>query len=135
PVYRYARDIIGGLNSWLTGWVDWNLVLDTQGGPNHVENWCIAPIIVKPASNEVYYTPLYYVMKQFSRHIRPGAHRIGIDNPVKDLMVTACLNLDGTISVNLLNQSDKQINYQLSLAGTFANLAIDAQAVQTLVLN
>jgi glucosylceramidase len=135
PVYRYARDIIGGLNSWLTGWVDWNLVLDTQGGPNHVENWCIAPIIVKPASNEVYYTPLYYVMKQFSRHIRPGAHRIGIDNPVKDLMVTACLNLDGTISVNLLNQSDKQINYQLSLAGTVANLAIDAQAVQTLVLN
>ncbi|MBN1407426.1 MAG: hypothetical protein JW956_06545, partial [Calditrichaceae bacterium] len=36
PVYRYARDIIGGINSWLTGWVDWNLVLNEQGGPNHV---------------------------------------------------------------------------------------------------
>ena len=135
PVYRYARDIIGGINSWLTGWVDWNLVLNEQGGPNHVKNWCIAPVIVRPGSNEVYYTPLYYVMKHFSRHIRPGAYRIGLDNPVNDLMATACLNPDGTISVNLLNQGDKQINYQLNIGESIASVTIDAQAVQTLILN
>lgn len=27
PVYRYARDIIGTLNNWVDGWVDWNMVL------------------------------------------------------------------------------------------------------------
>ncbi|MBN1408011.1 MAG: hypothetical protein JW956_09485, partial [Calditrichaceae bacterium] len=98
-------------------------------------NWCIAPVIVRPGSNEVYYTPLYYVMKHFSRHIRPGAYRIGLDNPVNDLMATACLNPDGTISVNLLNQGDKQINYQLNIGESIASVTIDAQAVQTLILN
>ena len=135
PVYRYARDIIGGLNSWLTGWVDWNLVLDDQGGPNHVKNWCIAPVIVKPSTNEIYYTPLYYVMKHFSRHIRPGAHRIGLSNSLKDLMVTACRGTDKSISVVVLNQSDKKINYQLRINGNIADVSIDAQALQTLVLN
>ena len=135
PVYRYARDLIGGLNSWLTGWVDWNMVLDEQGGPNHVKNWCIAPVIVKPSTNEIYYTPIYYIMKHFSRHIRPGAHRIGLNNPIEDLMVTACLNPDGIISVLLLNQSDKKIDYHLTFGKTVADVTIDAQAIQTLVLN
>ena len=34
PANRYARDIIGCLNNWVDGWVDWNMVLDRQGGPN-----------------------------------------------------------------------------------------------------
>ncbi len=73
PVYRYARDIIGGLNSWLTGWIDWNMVLDFQGGPNHKKNWCVAPVLADPETDTVYYTPLYYVMAHFSKFIRPGA--------------------------------------------------------------
>ena len=77
PAYRYARDIIGGLNSWLVGWIDWNMVLDTQGGPNHASNWCVAPVIARAETDEVYYTPLYYVLAQFSKYIRPDAVRIG----------------------------------------------------------
>ena len=65
------------LNSWLCGWIDWNLVLDDKGGPNHANNWCIAPVIARPESNEVYYTPLYYTLSHFSKYIRPGAYRIG----------------------------------------------------------
>jgi glucosylceramidase len=58
PVYRYARDIIGCLNNWVDGWVDWNMVLDRQGGPNWFKNWCVAPVIVDPEQDEVYFTPL-----------------------------------------------------------------------------
>ena len=32
---RYGHDILGCLNNWTEGWIDWNLVLDTKGGPNH----------------------------------------------------------------------------------------------------
>ncbi len=78
PVYRYARDIIGGLNSWMTGWIDWNIVLDTQGGPNLAQNWCVAPVIADPETDEVYFTPLYYTLAHFSRYIRPGARRIEV---------------------------------------------------------
>ena len=69
PVYRYARDIIGGMNNWVEGWIDWNMVLDTQGGPNLAKNWCVAPVIVDVENDEVYYTPLYDVMKHFSKFI------------------------------------------------------------------
>ncbi len=135
PAYRYARDIVGGLNSWLAGWIDWNMVLDTQGGPNHANNWCIAPVIAKPETDEVYYTPLYYVMAHFSKYIRPGAVRIGITESPASLMVTAFRNLDGTIAVALLNQSDEAVAYAVTIGGRQIDTSIAASAVQTLVLN
>ena len=79
PVFRYARDIIGCLNNWVDGWIDWNMVLDRQGGPNWSKNWCVAPVIVDPEKDEVYITPIYYALSHFSRFIRPGAVRIGTD--------------------------------------------------------
>jgi len=135
PAYRYARDIIGGLNSWLVGWIDWNMVLDTQGGPNHANNWCIAPVIAKPETDEVYYTPLYYVLAQFSKYIRPGAVRIEVAGVPDDLMVTAFRNPDGTIAVALLNQSDAAVAYAVSVGDKQIETSIAPSAVQTLVLD
>lgn len=135
PVYRYARDIIGGLNSWLTGWVDWNLVLDHKGGPNHARNWCIAPVLVNTATKEVYYTPLYDVMCHFSKFIRPGAFRIGVDSEANDLMATACLNPEGRIAVVILNQSEREVPYQLVSENREVQLVIPSQALQTVLFD
>jgi len=134
PVYRYARDIIGGLNSYLTGWIDWNIVLNDKGGPNHAENWCGAPVLVKPETDEVYYTPLYYVMCHFSRYIRPGAVRIGIDNGAEDLMVTGLVNPDGSIVVAVLNQNDSSRRFSLQLEGKMAGVTIPGSALQSIVI-
>ncbi|CAG2182964.1 unnamed protein product, partial [Oppiella nova] len=49
---RYANDILVDLNHWTSGWVDWNIVLDEQGGPNWVGNFVDAPIIVNAKSQE-----------------------------------------------------------------------------------
>jgi glucosylceramidase len=135
PVYRYARDIIGGLNSWLEGWIDWNIVLNTQGGPNHVKNWCIAPVIAKPETDEVYYTPMYYILSHFSKYIRPGAHRIRVNSEIENLMVTACLNPDKTIAVEILNQNAENISFQISLNRKYIKSEIPGNALQTLILN
>ena len=108
PVNRYARDIIGCLNNWVDGWVDWNMVLDRQGGPNWKKNWCIAPVIVDPEKDEVYLTPLYYVMAHFSKFIRPGAAVLEVDNKEKDLMITAALNPDQSVAVVVFNQEKEQ---------------------------
>ena len=104
PVYRYARDIIGCLNNYVDGWVDWNMVLDRQGGPNWFKNWCGAPILVDPEADEVYLTPLYYTMAHFSKYIRPGAKRIGWTCDDESLLVTAAKNPDGSIALVVLNQ-------------------------------
>ncbi|PWN06401.1 glycosyl hydrolase family 30 [Rhodohalobacter mucosus] len=134
PVYRYARDIIGTLNNWVDGWVDWNMVLNRQGGPNWAKNWCVAPVIVDPDADEVYFTPLYYTMSHFSRYIRPGAVRIGHTHTDEDLMVTAVKNPDSSIVIVVLNQHEQPKALNISLEGKTLNLAIDQRALQTIVL-
>ncbi|MEI6141535.1 MAG: glycoside hydrolase family 30 protein [Mariniphaga sp.] len=134
PVYRYARDIIGCMNNWVDGWIDWNMVLDKQGGPNWFKNWCVAPVIVDPDKDEIYFTPLYYTMAHFSKFIRPGAVRIGFENADPSLMVTAAQNPDGSISVVILNMNPGSKNINLSIGDQLAEVKISAQAIQTIVV-
>ena len=110
------------------------MVLDRQGGPNWFENWCVAPVLVDPDQDEVYFTPIYYTMSHFSRFIRPGAVRIGVENPDDSLQVTAAENPDGTIAVVILNQGSEPRNFSLGLGENTTDLTIDGQALQTIVV-
>lgn len=134
PVNRYARDIIGCLNNWVDGWIDWNMVLDKQGGPNWFENWCVAPVIVDPENDEVYFTPLFYTMAHFSRYIRPDAMIIGVEKTDDELMVTAAKNTDGSIAVVVFNEGNTTKNFTLNLGEQTINIKISKQAIQTIVL-
>ena len=134
PVNRYARDIIGCLNNWVDGWVDWNMVLDTKGGPNWFENWCVAPVIVDPEKDEVYLTPLYYTMAHFSKFIRPGAKRIGFENSDESLMVTAAKNKDGSIAIVVFNEGDISKTFTLSLDEKTIDISINEKAIQTILI-
>lgn len=134
PVYRYARDIIGTLNNWVEGWVDWNMVLDKQGGPNWANNWCLAPVIVGPETDEVYFTPLYYTMAHFSKYIRQDAMRIGHEHDDEELLVTAVRNPDGSVAVIVLNQTEKSKKLQISMDRKVASLAIHGKALQTILI-
>lgn len=135
PVNRYARDIIGCLNNWVDGWVDWNMILNRQGGPNWFENWCVAPVIVDPDADEIYFTPLYYTMAHFSKYIRPKAKVIGVDNSEDELMVTAAINPDGTATVVIFNETESPKSINLSMHEKNVEFSIDAQAIQTIVIH
>ena len=134
PVYRYARDIIGCLNNWVDGWIDWNMVLDRQGGPNWFENWCVAPVIVDPEADDIYFTPLYYTMVHFSKFIRPGAKRIGFKNTDTELQVTAAKNPDATIVLVVFNPTEKDKYFSLNMHQAFKNISINPKAIQTIVI-
>jgi len=134
PVYRYARDIIGCLNNWVDGWIDWNMVLNRQGGPNWFENWCVAPVIVDTEADEVYFTPLYYTISHFSKFIRPGAHRIGLELDDPALLATAAKNPDGTIAIVLLNQSKSRKGLSLVLGSKIVNISVSDEALQTILI-
>jgi glucosylceramidase len=110
------------------------MVLDTQGGPNWANNWCVAPVIVDPENDEVYFTPLYYTMSHFSRYIRPGAIRIGFKNSDPELLLTAFQNPDRSIVVVILNQTDMLKDINLSLNGNSTDFIISAKAIQTIVI-
>ncbi|MBN1300460.1 MAG: glycosyl hydrolase family 30 [Melioribacteraceae bacterium] len=136
PVHRYARNIIVSIDHWLRGWIDWNIVLDRNGGPNHVGNYCGAPIMIDTDSKEIYYTPIYYVLAQFSRTIRPGDKAVQTKRTLSNLhddALHACatMNKDNLLSVQLLNTTKNQIEYRLKIKNMYASLIIDANSIQT----
>jgi glucosylceramidase len=108
--------------------------LDRQGGPNWFENWCVAPVIVDPDNDEVYFTPLYYTMAHFSKYIRPGAKVIDVKNTDTSLMVTAAKNPDGSIAVVVFNEGKTLKTFKLSLGESSKLITIQPQAIQTIRL-
>jgi len=94
----------------------------------------VAPIIVDPDQDEIYFTPIYYTMAHFSRYIRPGAKRIGFENTDDSLMVTAAQNPDGSIAVVILNQESEPRNFSLVLGEKARDIQIDGQALQTILI-
>ncbi len=135
PVNRYATDIIGCLNNWVDGWVDWNMVLDRQGGPNWFKNWCTAPVIVDTEKDEVYFTPLYYTMAHFSKFMRPGAVKIGCTIDNKELMTTAVKNPDGSIAVAIFNPTEQLQVIEIQFNKQKKKISIPAKALQTVMIN
>lgn len=136
PVHRYARDIIVGLNHWVSGWIDWNIVLDRRGGPNHAGNYCGAPIMVDTGTGHVYYTPVFHVLSQFSRTIRPGDKAVttncSTDSLDKDAVhACASLNSDKLLSVQVLNTTKEAIDYRLQIGRQYAAITLEANALQT----
>jgi len=134
PVHRYARDIIGCLNHWVNGWVDWNMVLDRQGGPNWFKNWCIAPVIVDPALDEVYFTPLYDVMCHFSKFIRPGSTVLASECEDSEVMVVATASEDDSYVVVCFNPGETARTLRIKGIGADIDIILDGQALQTIVL-
>jgi glucosylceramidase len=140
PVHRYARNIIVSLDHWLSGWVDWNIVLDSRGGPNHVGNFCGAPIMIDTETGEVYYTPVYWVLAQFSRTIRPGDHAVwtrllrGEGLLDGDLYACATVNAEGMVAVQVFNTTRASVNYDLQIGSRFAQIEIPGNAVQTVTV-
>ena len=110
------------------------MVLDKQGGPNWFKNWCVAPVIVEPETDSIYYTPLYYVMSHFSRFIRPGAQIVKVQSKNSDIMTTAAINLDGSIVLVAFNEYTKSYTYEIEVNGVLKTLAIGPQSIQTVVI-
>merc|ERR1712232_619412 len=92
---RYAMNVISDLNSGCEGWIDWNLCLNIDGGPNHKKNYCVAPIICDTGNDKVLLQPCYWYLWHFSAFIKPGARRLIASTSRDVLEVTAFKNPDG----------------------------------------
>ena len=132
---RYGRSMINDFNSGTVGWTDWNVLLDETGGPNHVKNFCYAPIIGDTRSGKLLYTNSYYYIGHFSKFIRPGAKRISSSSNRDHLSTTAFLNTDGKIAVVVMNDSDKKQDFQLWLQDQATAAVSQPHSIMTFVVN
>lgn len=136
---NYAFDILEDLANWFIGWVDWNLCLDQNGGPNWASNTVDSAIIVNPETDEFYKQPMYYAIGHFSKFVKPGSVRIGVsatgDFP-RQADVIAFDGPDGSTVVVILNRSDNVVNVAISdkrIPGNKINEEVPAHAIQTLI--
>src|SRR5215203_222849 len=130
---RYGRSMINDFNSGTVGWTDWNVLLDEMGGPNHVKNYCFAPIHADTKSGQLIYTNAYYYIGHFSKFIRPGAKRIISSASRSPLLTTAFQNPDGTIAVVVMNTGNKEMPFHLWMGGKAAATKSLAHSIMTFV--
>jgi glucosylceramidase len=129
----YGRSMINDFNNGTVGWTDWNVLLDEMGGPNHVGNYCFAPVHGNTKTGELIYTNSYYYIGHFSKFIRPGARRIASSPSRSALLSTAFINADGKVSVVVMNRGEKEVPYFLWIDGKAAEVKSLPRSIQTLV--
>jgi len=130
---RYGRSMIKDFNIGTVGWTDWNLLLDHTGGPNHVSNFCFAPIHADTRTGELIYTPTYYYIGHFSKFVRPGAQRVSTSASRSVLLATSFINKDNKIATIVMNETDVAIDYNFIVDTQQVKLSIPARSMQTLV--
>ncbi|KAK3097705.1 hypothetical protein FSP39_012333 [Pinctada imbricata] len=130
----YAHDIMQDLQNWVTGWTDWNIALDMQGGPNWVKNFVDSPVIVNSDKDEFYKQPMYYILGHFSKFIVPGSKRLDltVKGSNKNVEVVAFLRPDSSIVAVLLNRSDEEVLVSLrDLDLGYINIDMIPHCIQT----
>ena len=130
---RYGRSMINDFNNGMVGFIDWNILLDETGGPNHVQNFCFAPIHGDTKTGELIYTNAFYYIGHFSKFIKPGAKRISSAASRSQLLTTAFINEDGKTAVVVMNQGSTKTPYFLWINGKAAELTALPHSIATLV--
>jgi glucosylceramidase len=128
----YATSILHDVNNWATGWTDWNVLLDERGGPNHVGNFCIAPVHGDTRTGELTYTSSYYYIGHVSKFVRPGARRIACASNDDALVASAFVHPDGRVVAVVLNKSEQPKDVLLWMDGRAAKVASPAHSILTL---
>ncbi|KAL1422245.1 hypothetical protein MTO96_022126 [Rhipicephalus appendiculatus] len=134
---EYASDIIEDLNHWASGWTDWNLALDTQGGPNWAKNFVDSPIIVNATAKEFYKQPMYYALGHFSKFLPRGSVRIfsRVNEKSDNLLYGAFLTPESAIVVIVINRGDKKLTLKIKDKSGSANIrrVIEKRSITTFV--
>ena len=132
---RYAHDMIGNFNNYCNTFCDWNLILNEKGGPNHVGNFCDAPIMIDTQTGEIDVHDSYYYIGHFSKFVKKGAKKIGSSKWTDELETVSFKNPDGSVVCIILNRTEKEIKLTLNLNGKMAETVSEARSIATYIFS
>lgn len=130
---NYGASIITDFNNGAVAWTDWNILLDETGGPNHVNNFCFAPVHADTRDGSLHFMNSFFYIGHFSKFIMPGAKRIACSSSRAQLLTTGFKNPDGTIVVIVMNQGDTQVEYRLYVGDQAAETVSLPHSIVTLL--
>lgn len=131
---KYAHDLIGNLNAGMNTFLDWNLVLDEVGGPNHVKNYCDAPFLYDTKRHILCPGSIQSYLWHFSHFLEPGAVRIGMTRYTDDLEATAFQAEDKTALV-VLNRTGKALPAYIRIENEVAMVRLPTQSISTGIIS
>ena len=133
-VERVAHEILGDLRGGMSAFYDWNLLLDRQGGPNHVGNFCHAPVLYDREAGTLLPQNLYDGLWHFARFLQPGSVRIGSSCCTADLEHAAFRRPDGSLLLVVLNRTGQGQDRFLRLEEQLAPQTFPAHSLTTLLI-
>jgi glucosylceramidase len=109
--------------------------LNEEGGPNHVGNYCDAPVIVDTVNDEVHYNSSFYYIGHFSKFIKPGARRIWSSVSTERVTATAFENPDGRVAVVVMNAGDESEEVSIGCGDEAMKVELTGHSIGTFVLS
>ena len=73
---RLGHDIMYDVLNNAHGWIVWNLLVNHAGGPNHLDNYCDAPLVATENSDGFTEQPQLHYLAAFSKFVPPGSRRV-----------------------------------------------------------
>ncbi len=131
---KYGANMINDFNNGMTGFTDWNILLDETGGPNHVGNFCFAPVHGNTKTGELIYTNEFYYIGHFSKFLQPGAKRISSSASRSQLLTTSFINPDGTVVTIVMNKGNVLTPFFLWIDGKAAEATALPHSINTYVI-
>ena len=105
----YLNDIIGDMNSGVNAYLDWNILLDEDGGPTYKNN------PVKSSSIRIgdgyIKSPIYYYLYHISHFINDKS--IIVENNNNSNLKVVSLKVNNKIVIVIMNKTNTSIEYKL----------------------
>lgn len=130
---KYAHEYIGDLKHGANALIDWNLYLDQFGGPNHVANYCNAPVMCNVDEGAVHPLPSYAFIRAIGQAIQPGATRVETSAYTAALDTVAFRNPDGSIALVLLNRGSEAMPVTIRVGNDATTCTVDAGSIATVI--
>ncbi len=132
----YATEMHGNFLQGMHGSVDWNMLLDFDGGPYHDRrSGCRAPIMVDRENGTFHFTEIYYNIYHFAHFVKPGAIRIGSSSFSEQVKLVAFKNPDGTLIAVVVNTAEVAQLSHIRLGNELKRATLPAKSVSTFVIS
>ena len=134
-VEQYSKEMIMNFNNFMAGSIEWNLIVDSKGGPYHNRRGGVkAQIYVNENEKTFTFGPLYYTVGHFSKFIKRGAIRIGSSSYSDAIKAAAFCNPDGEIVIVVLNTTERDASPSIRMNDCAAQFRLPAKSLQTLII-
>lgn len=128
----YAHALIGNFNAGMNAFIDWNIILDDEGGPNHARNFCDAPVMCDVERDSFEVKLSYYYIGHFSRFVRPGAKRLLTSRYTHKLECCAFRNPDGQTVMIVMNASEESQIFMLASEENVCRMEMEPHSIRTI---